>query len=74
MALVGVPVSYLFIIATRYSHTAFNGKIWPGRILTFATGIIIFTTLTHLFLNEAVTWKTGVSLFLTFIIILLQVL
>jgi hypothetical protein len=74
MALMGVPVSYLFITATKLCYVAFDSKIWPGRILTFASGIIIFTTLTHVFLGEPMTWKTMVSIFLTFIIILLQLL
>jgi len=73
MSLIGVPISYLFIVATDLTFRALEGTVWPGRMLTFACGIIVFTLLTYTLLGEAITWKTGVSLILTCIIILLQI-
>ena len=73
MSLIGVPISYLFIKATDLTFRALEGTVWPGRILTFACGIVVFTILTYTLLGEAITWKTGVSLLLTCIIILLQI-
>jgi len=73
MSLIGVPISYLFIKATDLTFRALEGTVWPGRILTFACGIIVFTILTYTLLGEAITWKTGLSLILTCVIILLQI-
>jgi hypothetical protein len=42
----------------------FEGNLWPGRILSFVTGIITFTILTWLFKGEPVTMKTSVCLVL----------
>ena len=36
LCLFGVPVSYLYIVATKYSFEAFNELLWPGRFLGFA--------------------------------------
>lgn len=73
LSLMGIPISYMFIVATNLTFVALSGQAWPGRLLTFAVGIVIFTTLTYAVLGEAVTWKTAVSLFLTLVIIILQV-
>lgn len=73
LSLLGVPISYLFIHATGLTFIALDNKAWPGRLLTFAVGIVVFTLLTWLLLGETITWKTAVSLFLTIIIIALQI-
>jgi hypothetical protein len=74
LSLLGVPISYLLITATGMTSEALQGKVWPGRFLTFAVGIIIFTVLTTVVLGEAFTWKTAVNIMLTLLIIFLQVL
>ncbi len=73
LSLLGIPISYLFIHATGLTFIALDNKAWPGRLLTFAVGIVVFTLLTWLLLGEHITWKTAVSLFLTLIIIALQI-
>jgi hypothetical protein len=73
LSLLGIPISYLFIHATGLTFIALDNKAWPGRLLTFAVGIVVFTLLTWLVLGEQVTWKTALSLFLTCIIIALQI-
>ena len=74
LSLIGIPISYLFIVATDWTFQALAGSVWPGRLLTFACGIVVFTLLTYFLLGEGLTTKTTISLALTFIIILLQVL
>jgi hypothetical protein len=74
LSLIGIPISYLFIVATDWTFQALAGSVWPGRLLTFACGIVVFTMLTYLLLGEGLTVKTIISLILTLIIILLQVL
>jgi hypothetical protein len=73
LSLLGVPISYLFITATGMSYEAL-GKAWPGRLLTFATGITVYTILTFMLMNEVPTWKSILSLILTAIIVILQVI
>lgn len=72
MSLLGMPISYLMIIGVKYVASATEGAVWPGRLITFACGIIIFTLFTWLILGEAVSWKTAVSLLLTAGILMLQ--
>ena len=59
-----VPISYAFIIATKYVVAYFDGALWPGRFIGFATGIISFAILTNLYFNEGINAKTAISLVL----------
>ena len=45
----GVPITWLFMEATRYSVSGFQGMFWPGRFTSFVAGIFIFTCMTYLF-------------------------
>lgn len=74
LSFIGVPISYCFIIATKLLYDAMDGKVWPGRILTFCIGILVFTLLSSIILNDHLSWKIYVSLALSFIIIALQLL
>jgi hypothetical protein len=71
--LVGIPVGMLYIYGTTYVATYSGGELWPVRIVGFVTGILGFTLLTYIHLNEPVTLKTGVILLLMSVIVLLQV-
>ena len=68
----GVPISYLFIHATRMSYEGF-GATWPGRMMGFAIGVLVFTALAYYFMGENVNLKTGLSLLLSICIICIQV-
>jgi len=72
--LFGIPISYLYIIATKYTVEAFNGMLWPGRFISFAVGIITFSIFTSLIMGQNITLKTGIILMLALSIILIQVL
>ena len=72
-ALMGVPVGMGYIYGTAYIVEGFGGTLWAARILGFVTGIITFSTLTYLHLNEGITLKTGVILLLATVIVILQV-
>ena len=72
MSLVGVPISYLLMLATNYAYAGMDGRIWPGRLLAFAVGILVFTVFTALLLKEGMTIKTVISLILSFVLIALQ--
>lgn len=73
-AIGGVPVGYSYILATTMTVQAFDGAVWPSRLLGFSMGIIAFTILTLIHLNEGLTLKTIVTLCLATLIVLLQVL
>ena len=36
LILFGLPISWLFLEATRYGVAAFDGLLWPQRFLAFA--------------------------------------
>jgi len=72
-ALLGIPVGMCYIYGTTYTVTAFEGELWPARIIGFTTGIFSFTVLTTLHLNQTIDLKTGVILCLAAIVIILQV-
>ena len=74
MSLLGIPISYVYIIATRDLVTAFNGELWPQRLIGFSMGMIAFAFLTWFHLNQAITTKTAVTLFLALVIVLIQIL
>ena len=73
LCLLGIPVSYFYIIATKYSFIAFNELLWPGRLVGFAVGIISFAIFTSIFMGEGINTKTTISLILSLTLVLIQV-
>ena len=73
LCLFGIPVSYFYIFATKYSFEAFNELLWPGRLVGFAIGIISFAIFTSIFMGEGINTKTTISLILSLILVLIQV-
>jgi hypothetical protein len=72
LTLVGIPITYIFMEGTRLTVTGFEGLFWPGRFVSFVSGIIIFTAFTYFFKGEGITLKTAISLTLASCIILIQ--
>ena len=73
LCLMGIPISWLYIEATRYGFIAFEGLIWPGRLLGFAAGIFTFAICASVFLGEGLNTKTVVSLILATALVCIQV-
>ena len=73
MAILGLPISYALIIATKYVVAGFEGLLWPGRLLGFGLGMIIMAILTWYILGEGISTKTLVSLTLAVTLVMLQV-
>ena len=69
-----IPISYAFIIATKYVVGYFDGELWPGRFIGFATGMTSFAILTSLYMNEGINAKTAISLVLATALVLIQIL
>lgn len=72
--LFGIPISYLYIIGTRYVVEGFEGLLWPGRFISFTIGIVTFSIFTAIFMGEGITTKTTVSLMIAAVLVAIQVL
>ena len=73
MSLLGIPISLLFWYATKIGYIGF-GNLWAVRFIGFATSMLTFPIMTWLYLGEAITLKTIVTIVLAIIIMLLQLL
>ncbi len=72
--LFSIPISYAFILATKLVVGHFDGALWPGRLIGFATGMISFAILTSIYMGESITPKTAVSLILAITLVSIQIL
>ena len=73
LSLFGIPISLGYIWATKFAFAAFDGTLWPGRLIGFAMGIISFTMLTNYYMGEGISTKVIVSLILAITLVLIQV-
>ena len=69
-----IPISYSFIIATKFIVEYFDGTLWPGRFIGFAMGITSFAIMTNFYMNEGISTKTAVSLVLATTLVAIQIL
>ncbi len=74
LSLLGIPISYTFIHASKYVVKGFDGMLWPGRFVGFSTGMIAMAFLTYWHLGEGLTTKTIVTLVLALGILVVQLL
>lgn len=72
MAIIGVPLGYLVILASRKMVTLSEGETWPNRIFGFSLGVVVFSAMAWFYLKEPVNLKTGICLALSFLILLIQ--
>ena len=73
LCLLGIPISWGYIEATRLGFIAFDGMLWPGRLLGFGMGMLSFAVLAYIFLGEGLTAKTITSLVLATVLVFIQV-
>lgn len=71
--LMGIPISFMFMMSVKNFVEAFNGQIWPSRLIGFGIGVIVFTIMSYIMFREPMTLKTGVCLLLGLGIILIQI-
>ena len=74
VVLLGLPISYLFMISVRHFVDAYDGQIWPSRIIGFGIGVVVFTLMSHWLFKEPLTPKTLVCLGLGTLIVLIQII
>lgn len=70
--LMGIPISMLFIYSVKNMVFAFDGQMWPSRLIGFSIGAIVFTWLSWMIFNEPITTKTFVCLVLAVAILMIQ--
>ena len=70
----GLPISWSFMKSVQNFILAFDGEIYPSRIIGFAVGIIVFGIMGWVLFREGISAKTGVCLLLSLVIILIQIL
>lgn len=68
-----IPITYLFLQATKLGVEGFGNQLWPNRFVGFVTGIVSYIILTNYYFSEPVTPKVAVQLGLCFTIIVVQV-
>ena len=73
MSILGIPISLLFWLATKWGYIGF-GNLWAVRFMGFATSMLTFPVMTWLYLGEAITLKTLITILLALIIMILQLL
>ena len=74
VACMGIPISLLFMYSVRNFVAAYDGAIWPSRLIGFGIGVIVFTAMSHFLFKEPLTPKTLICLGLGVTIILVQIL
>lgn len=72
VAIPGFIISYWSIKATENIAEAYDGAVWPARLIGFGVGIIIFSILTWLILGEKIEIKSAVCVLLAFCILIIQ--
>jgi len=71
--LMSLPVSYSYTKSVERFVIAFDGEIWPSRLIGFGLGITVFTALSYFLFKEPFTAKTLISLLLGTTIIAIQI-
>jgi len=72
MMLLGLPISLIFIKTTKIFNDHYDAN-WPGRLIGFGVGVIVFTIMSWLVFKEHPTPKTLTCLGLAFTIVVLQI-
>ena len=72
--MMSIPLSWFYIKSVEYFVTAFDGQLWPSRLIGFGLGIVVFSIMSHYLFKEPFTPKTIVCIGLGLTIIGIQIL
>lgn len=61
-AIMGFPISLLYLQSVKHLVAHFDGQLWPSRLLGFAIGAIVFTIMSWGWFKEPLTLKTLICL------------
>ena len=73
LLIASVPISYAFIRSVENLIAAFDGQLWPNRILGFGIGVVVFSLLSSILFKEQITMKTAVCITLALCIMGIQI-
>ena len=72
VVLMGIPASMFFMYSVKNMIVAYDGQMWPSRLIGFSLGAIVFTYFSWYLFNEPFSTKTIICLFLSFAILAIQ--
>lgn len=72
LILMGLPISWLFMNSVKHFVIAFDGTIWPSRLIGFTIGMIVFTIMAQIIFSEGLSLKTISCLALSILILIIQ--
>ncbi len=72
--LASIPSGWLFLKSVQHFVLAFDGEIWPSRLIGYGIGVVVFTLMSYYLFKEPLSVKTLVCLGLSVAIILIQIL
>jgi len=67
-----VPMAWLYIKSVEHLVRAYNGELWPSRLIGFGVGVIIFYIMSLSLFGETLSLKTIICLLLAIAIIAVQ--
>jgi multidrug transporter EmrE-like cation transporter len=68
-----IPAAWFYIKSVEHLVAAFDGQLWPSRLIGFGIGIVVFVGLSILLFKEPITAKTLVCLGLALSILGIQI-
>ena len=69
---VSVPLTYVFILSTKYNFEGYGGSVWAGRFAGFAIGILVYAIMIQVYFKEPFTTKIAVQILLCMVILAVQ--
>ena len=69
-----IPSMWFFIKSVECFIDAFNGELWPSRMIGFGIGIITFVIMSWFIFREPITLKTFICLVLACAILGIQII
>lgn len=72
MAIIGFPLSLLYLQSVKHMVAHFDGNLWPSRLLGFAIGAVVFMAMSWMWFKEPLSIKTLTCLALALCIMGIQ--
>lgn len=68
-----MPGMWFYLKSVNHLVNAFDGELWPSRLIGFGVGIMVFVTFSIFLFKEPITLKTLICLILASVILGIQV-
>lgn len=72
VVLMGIPASMFFMYSVKNLVIAYEGQMWPSRLIGFSLGAMVFTYFSWYLFNEPFSTKTIICLILALTILGIQ--